>query len=316
MRWGAPGDPSGAGHTARVTAPAEGSLEFRCAPWTLRQGVDPVGSAVQIDRLVTVEVPLPWPADIAALDWVAVLDLAPGTRVQTIVPEVARGDGTVLVNRWTRQGAVFTGTDWLVHAIDVPDVLAVIAAGDEPDVTGQDAPPEILVCGHGARDRCCGGSGTRLAVEARAALPDVRIRRTSHLGGHRFAPTAISLPDGRVWADLDPEALRGIVERTMHPTDARDHYRGHVALDPWAQVVEAAGLSEMGWSAFDTDELDAEVSVDDSGDAATVTLRWDGTAGTGERTARVVVRRRYPVLQCGFGPEAATKTSPEYELAP
>ena len=37
-------------------------------------------------------------------------------------------------------------------------------------------------------------------------------------------------------------------------------------------------------------------------------------AGEGERTARVGIRRRYPVLQCGLPPEDAKKDAPEYEL--
>jgi hypothetical protein len=292
----------------------DGPLELRCAPWTLDLGVDPIGSAVELTRLVTVEVPLPWPADVGDLPWIADLALETGTRVQTIVPEGARTDGAVLLTRWSAQGARFTGTDWLVPAVEVPDALAAIVAGGDPDVPGEDAPDEVLVCGHGSRDRCCGGSGTRLAVEARASLPDLRVRRTSHLGGHRFAPTALSMPDGRVWAFLDAEALAGIVDRRLHPIEARDHYRGHVGIDPWAQVVEAVGLSEHGWAALDVDELDAEVDVAPDGLSATVTLRWDGPTGPGERTARVGIRRRYPVLQCGLPPEAAQKTSPEYEL--
>jgi hypothetical protein len=297
-----------------VPPSVDGPSELRCSPWTLDQGVDPIGSAVELDRLVTVEVPLPWPADVAELPWTADLELEPGTRVQTIVPEVARADGSVLLTRWSADGARFHGTDWLVPAVDVPDALARVAAGGTPDVRGEDAPDEVLVCGHGSRDRCCGGSGTRLAVEARAALPDVRIRRTSHLGGHRFAPTALSMPDGRLWAFLDAEALAGIVHRGLHPIEARDHYRGHVGLDPWSQVVEAVGLSEHGWAAFDVDRLDAEVEVAPDGKSANVTLRWDGIAGAGERSARVGIRRHYPVLQCGLPPEAAQKTSPEYQL--
>lgn len=302
-------------HTAVVTDAADAPLELRCSPWTHALGVDPIGSAVTIDRLVTVEVPLPWPPDIADLAWIAPLDVSPGTRMQAIVPEVARGDGTVLVNRWTRHGATFAGTDWLVDAVDVADVLATVVAGGEPPVEGAPAPDEVLVCGHGARDRCCGNTGTRLAVEARAAVPEVRIRRTSHLGGHRFAPTALSMPDGRMWAYLDADVLEGIVEHTMHPVDAREHYRGHVGLAPWSQVVEGARLAELGWAAFDIDDLAAEVDVDDAGERATVTLRWDGPDGSGERTDVVVVRRRYPVLQCGLPPEAATKEAAEYELA-
>lgn len=302
------------GHTAEVPPSVDGPLELRCAPWTLDQGVDPIGSAVQLDRLVTVEVPLPWPADVGDLPWISDLALERGTRVQTIVPEVARTDGTVLITRWSADGARFTGTDWLVPAVDVLTALALVAAGEDPGAPGHDAPDEVLVCGHGSRDRCCGGSGTRLAVEARAALPDLRVRRTSHLGGHRFAPTALSMPDGRVWAFLDADALAGIVDRRLHPVEARDRYRGHVGLDPWAQVVEAVSLSEHGWAGLDVDRLEAEVAEDPDRRSATVTLRWDGATGPGERTARVGVRRRYPVLQCGQPPETAEKDAPEYEL--
>lgn len=294
-----------------MSAPAP---DLRCAPWTLDLGVDPIGSAVRFARLVTVEVPLPWPSDVGDLPWIAELDVPPGVRLQTIVPEVARTDGMVLVTRWERSGARLDGTDWLVPAVEVPDAVATAAAGDDPDADGTPAPDEVLVCGHGARDRCCGGSGTRLAVEARAALPDWRIRRTSHLGGHRFAPTALTLPEGRIWAFLDAEALAGIVERTMHPHQARDHYRGHVALDPWAQVVEATALTTEGWAALDVDDLRAEISVADDGDRAQVTLHWEGPDGVGTRQGEVRVRRRYPVLQCGLPPDMATKTSAEYEL--
>lgn len=291
-------------------------IDLRCAPWTHELGVDPIGSAVEIDRLVTVEVPLPWPADIGDLPWIAELDPPDGTRMQAIVPEVARADGRILVNRWDRRGATFVGTDWLLPAVDVPDALAAVVAGAEPSaVAGTEAPAELLICGHGARDRCCGNSGTRLAVEVRAALVDVRVRRTSHLGGHRFAPTALSLPDGRMWAHLDAEVIVDIAERRLHPTEARDHYRGHVGLPPWAQVVEGARLAEEGWAAFDVEELEADPQVDADGSAAEVTLRWDGPDGPGERTERVVVRRRYPVLQCGLPPEAAKKDAPEFALA-
>jgi hypothetical protein len=80
---------------------------------------------------------------------------------------------------------------------------------------------DVLVCTHGRRDRCCGSMGTELALEL-VADPDrlgplARARRTSHTGGHRFAPTAMVLPDGTGWAfaDMDPDGtVRFHVERS------------------------------------------------------------------------------------------------------
>ncbi|MEL6604928.1 MAG: sucrase ferredoxin [Cyanobacteria bacterium J06614_10] len=59
---------------------------------------------------------------------------------------------------------------------------------------------DILVCTHGMRDKCCARFGQPLFREARhlseqGQLPNTRIWQASHIGGHRFAPTAITLPD-------------------------------------------------------------------------------------------------------------------------
>ena len=286
--------------------------DFRCSVWTAAQGFDPIGSATRFDRLVTVEVPPPWPAKIEQMEWIAPLDVPAGTRVQAIVAEVGRIDGSVLLTRWERSGAVLAGTDWLLPAADVPDGLQLLVAGGDPLGEVSPAPPEVLICGHGARDRCCGGAGTRLTVEARAALGDRRVRRTSHLGGHRYAPTAVTLPDGRMWAHLDVDALAGIVHRTLHPSAARDRYRGNAALDPWAQVVEAALLEEQGWPGLELDDVGAEVEV--NGDRATVTLRSSAGGAVEARRAEVEITTRYPVLQCGLPPAEAEKDTPEYRL--
>ncbi len=286
--------------------------DFRCSAWTAAQGFDPIGSAPTFDRLVAVEVPLPWPSDVSEMAWVAPIEIPDGTRVQAIVPEVGRLDGSVMLTRWERRGAVLAGTDWLVAAEDVPGAIALLVTGEEPAGNVSVAPAEVLICGHGARDRCCGGAGTRLTIEVRAALPELRIRRTSHLGGHRFAPTALVLPDGRMWAHLDADVLSGIARRTIPAPEAREFYRGNVALDPWAQVVEGEVLADSGWDAVDFEQLSATTDTD--GEHATVELVWTTGSSTDERIARVEIATWYPVLQCGLAPSEAKKTSPEYRL--
>lgn len=297
--------------------------DYRCAPWTLRHGIDPIGSATRFDTLLTVEMPAPWPRDVGEHVLLAGLDIPADTRVQATGPEADRRDGSVLITRWTRRtgadgtthAADLVGTDWSIPVADVRPVLEALVAGStDIDDAGDPAPDELLVCAHGARDRCCGGSGTRLAAEAKAGLPDLRVRRTSHLGGHRYAPTAMSFPDGRLWAYLDFEILHGIVHRNAHPDEAREFYRGNAALDPWAQTVEAQLLVDRGWSAIDFDELSATTDVSADGTSATVELHHTAGGIIDTTTATVEIGETYPVIVCGLPPEEAEKTARTYRL--
>jgi hypothetical protein len=66
------------------------------------------------------------------------------------------------------------------------------------------AGPTLLLCTNGSRDRCCALHGRPLLD--RLASPHVW--ECSHLGGHRFAPTALRLPDRLVFGRLTAAAAR------------------------------------------------------------------------------------------------------------
>lgn len=295
---------------------------FRCSPWTRAQGVDPIGSAPDFEALILVEWPLPWPNDVADIPELASASAAPGVRVMAVVPRHDdSGDGLTRVVHHRRVGVNrLAGVDHRVPRSEVTALLASLVAdprGDHtelPTAVGE-APPEVLICSHGRRDACCGRWGTLLHVELAARpLGDARIWRCSHTGGHRFAPTAITLPDGRAWAYADVDLLEGVVSRTAPMAGLAGHDRGTSGLDPWAQVVERAMFERVGWAWLDHDVV-AEVEPSTGGEAADVRLRWrapDGASGTA--VGRVEVARSLPVLVCGAPPELATKTSPEYVL--
>src|SRR5205823_6194194 len=106
------------------------------------------------------------------------------------------------------------------------------AAGQtDPDPTGVD----LFVCTHGRRDVCCGTDGTALwrrlsAPKSAGGLGDVvRLWRTSHTGGHRFAPTGAVFPSGQYWAWLDPGLVRAVLGREGPVADVVPHYRGSAA---------------------------------------------------------------------------------------
>lgn len=303
--------------TAVERPPLPHDPAFRCSPWTQAQGVDPIGSAARFDALLLVEWPLPWPHDVSEIAELAAASAVPGVRVMTVVPRTDQGaDGGVTVVHRRRTGTNhLVGVDHRVRRGEVPDLLAALTADPLTDHQERssavgDSPAEVLVCGHGRRDACCGRWGTLLHLELADRWSGVRVWRCSHTGGHRFAPTAVTLPDGRAWAYVDADLLDGVVQRTGDVHALAAHDRGTSALDQWAQVVERAVFTQVGWSWLDGGMATATTEVTPDGRSATVHLTWDGGSADGV----VEVTRTLPVLVCGEPPEHATKTSPELAL--
>jgi hypothetical protein len=292
--------------------------DFRCSPWTRAQGVDPIGSASPFDALLLVEWPLPWPSDVSAIEPLAEAAADPRATVMVVVPQPDAPADMARVVHHRRVGTHrFAGVDHQVPRADVPALLARLLEDpaadhlDLPSALGP-APTDVLICGHGRRDPCCGRFGTLLQAEVAVRLPEARVWRCSHTGGHRFAPTAITVTEGRVWAYLDADLLLGIVERTVDVSQLEGHDRGTVALGSWAQAVEHQLFATHGWAWLDVELTDAHTEVADDKQSARVELAWREPSGAEHRAeAEVVVTRVLPVLVCGEPPEQAKKTSNE-----
>jgi len=93
----------------------------------------------------------------------------------------------------------------------------------------------LLVCTNAKRDQCCAVLGRPLAASlARDSEAVADVWETSHTGGHRFAPTFVSLPDGYLFGG--PQAA----------TRSLDACRGRSSLAPAAQVAELQVLQRLG----------------------------------------------------------------------
>lgn len=288
-------------------------MDFRCSAWTLAQNVDPIGSALRCDAFVLVETPPPWPRDVADIPLFADVGVwvGPRTRLLAVRPSLPSGGDGVGVTVWRRTGSgEFAGTDHTLTRERLAEDLAHLIEESAPGPDGQPAPREVLVCGHGSRDTCCGRLGTRLALETAEVWAGVRVRRCSHTGGHRFAPTGFTFPDGRSWAYLDETVLDGILRQKM-PPPVRAHYRGNTALGMWEQVVERELFDRFGWPWLDFHTTSSRTDVAGDGRSATVTFSFTSGSQSGSATAVVDVVRDVPVLLCGKPPEDAAKTSPE-----
>jgi hypothetical protein len=143
----------------------------------------------------------------------------------------------------------------------------------------EDAPHirDILVCTHGSRDACCGKFGYPLYEELRHRYaPEsegrLRVWRTSHIGGHRFAPNLLDLAEGRYWSRMGSEALQNLVLRNAPASNLRPFYRGWAGLGSnFEQLVEREVFASEGWGwtkypkvgkVLETNENRAEIRIE------------------------------------------------------
>jgi hypothetical protein len=151
--------------------------------------------------------------------------------------------------------------------------------------------PLLLVCTHEQRDPCCGLEGQAL-VDAIGG-PDVFA--CSHLGGHRFAPTAMVLPTGYVYGHLDVGSAAAIRARAAASEVETDGCRGRCTWSPAGQVAELALRAATGLRS-----PDALIMINEIGG----TVHLNSTSGgrwAGGRPGMGRPRRHAPRLVRGPG---------------
>ncbi len=265
---------------------------------------------------------MPWPHDIAETALVSsIRDVVSGSaiRVQAILDGKSRRRRIMAyLNRSPDGFSGFERREAEYGDDFVADVEALLAEGQ--DAGGATGAPggfgpagsvkDLLVCIHGRRDFCCGSMGAELAVAlANQELPEgVRVWRTSHTGGHRFAPNVIVLPEGTLWAYADQALVERVLTRSGPVDDVVDHYRGCAGL-PGSQVqaAEREVLRKVGWDLLDM-HRSAEVTAE--GTVRLTVQPAEGRAETWE--AEVGHGRTLPVPDCGRPIEEATKSETEW----
>ena len=140
-----------------------------------------------------------------------------------------------LLVRWSRGQALVQELDATPETIS--RALQQPAAGEPM--------PLYLVCTHGSRDRCCGTLGYPIYRQ----LLENSARRTlqvSHLGGHRYAPVVLALPEWRFFGHVSPESCPSLDLTLDRGEPYLDGYRGHGRLPALVQPVEAELWAQFG----------------------------------------------------------------------
>ena len=113
---------------------------------------------------------------------------------------------------------------------------------------------------HRPRQRSVSTSDAAARARTRRALAGPDVFACSHLGGHRFAPTAMVLPTGYVYGHLDVALAARIRERAAASEVETERCRGRCTWSPGGQVAELAVRAATGLCG--PDDL---VMIDDRG---------------------------------------------------
>jgi hypothetical protein len=183
--------------------------------------------------------------------------------------------------------------------------LSFVATGTMPSDDRWHSSDErlVLTCVHGKRDRCCAKWG-RPVHRAFERAPSVTAWQTTHLGGHRFAPTTLVLPDGIHYGRLRPGDAAPLVEAHRRGCIYRlDRLRGEVVFVRPVQAAAYFLRRELGIRAINALRL---VASDEEADRWRVTFSIEGTDAI--EGTRAIEDARY---QVALAIESVTATYPK-----
>lgn len=208
------------------------------------------GSAPEASRWVLVEDNGRWGAKVPrdtnlpdpVKQWLRGLD-QPHTRVHLIRrPTRGRRDDLrrVILVATPEQPELRRTIEIDVELDRIPELDVDVLLANAQGVAREPCEPWWLVCTHGSRDRCCAKWGMPVFEALRARDPH-RVWQSSHLGGHRFAPTLVALPFGLMWGRSSVEQILAIDQALARgEVEGVEGLRGRVCWPPLAQAAEAA----------------------------------------------------------------------------
>jgi hypothetical protein len=222
---------------------------FRCAD-AARERADPLaGSAPPTRRWLLLEHPGPWRIEAIAgagidPDVLSVLTRRVGSDTRILL---VRRPGRI--DRQAPRNWIHTGLDSATKTGPWQRDQDLLAAADAlintPASGTRHSQPIILVCTHGVHDVCCALRGRPVAAALAARWPEL-VWECSHIGGDRFAPNLVMLPDGFYYGNLDPESAVATVAAHLDGVVMPDRLRGMARFLPPVQAAVIAAYQHYG----------------------------------------------------------------------
>jgi hypothetical protein len=239
---------------------------FFCADNSRELRESLIGSATNYETYILIECPPPWTSEAFNSRWVP-------NSLKNLVEEVRRTklpirfllianershrteQTTLLI--YQKQEGLSSGYQkhefQLANIEQVAGLVKRFLWGTIPDCEIDNSfTRDILICTHGSHDKCCAKYGNPFYFQATNTIANlnldhVRVWRSSHFGGHRFAPTAIDLPEGRYYGALEQDVFRAILTKNGDIQLFNQVYRGWGILPTAMQILEKELIIRHGW---------------------------------------------------------------------
>ncbi|MGD1873515.1 MAG: sucrase ferredoxin [Mastigocoleus sp.] len=242
---------------------------FFCSDNSRKVGENIIGTASNNETYILIECPQPWVSNAFASKWVP-------ENLNVLVKEVKQSklpikfllianNSSHKVNKTTlliyekKKGFIsgYSKREFQLESIEQAAITFKkwFAGKSVPYEVESNIKRDILICTHGSHDKCCARYGNPFYFYGSQMISDlgwdeVRIWKSSHFGGHRFAPTMIDLPDGRYYGRLDNNSFESVLSHTGNIENLKNQYRGWGILPKPLQVMEQELMLRYGWDWF------------------------------------------------------------------
>jgi hypothetical protein len=221
------------------------STKLFCSEVCLETSEPLVGTALRVDVWIMIEYRRAWQAKAlanntfaqATNDWIEQSIASFATRGLIARPQFIRrperSDGiTLFVAQSGRLGGLTLENEKALQQLDLLNT-------EIPEVAG----PQYFVCTNAKRDLCCAKFGRPTYAALHKLIPN-RVWQTTHVGGHRYAPNILTLPDANMYGRVMVDDVQDFLAETENQQIARKFLRGNTGYSKLAQVAEHSLASQ------------------------------------------------------------------------
>ena len=187
--------------------------------------------------------------------------------------------------------------------------LTAVSSDDGTFAAYRREKPLFLICTNGRRDRCCARYGLPLYDTLRQ-VEGIEVWQSTHIGGHRFAPVVLFLPQGVNYGHLTPGKIGAAVDaHRARQLTSLDFYRGRTYYAPPVQAADAFLRQDLALYSLEGVHLQTAEALGESQWRVQFALPERGE--THELLLHVAETERQRIVSCSF---PLSKTVPRYRL--